>query len=223
MQRLHDLGLVTRLERRVGGIHAGSAGHVYALATRGQRLTSNVGPAGSRHPRKPWEPSPPFVDHILAVSELYVRLREFESAHRIDALVFQAEPACWRFWAGLAGERLVVKPDAFESFNRGDYEYRYFVEVDRATQSKSVILRKSETYVEFFLSGAEQSRSGLFPLVLFVTTDDKRRSAITEALAKLDANYWRLFRVLLSGEIPTHLLDPIDGQEVNTSGGSRGA
>ena len=200
MQRLHELGLVTRLERRVGGVHAGSAGHVYGLTTRGQRLTSRLGPAGGRRLRKPWEPSPTFVDHILAVSELYVRLRELETEGQVDELVSEAEPACWRFWTGPGGERLVVKPDAYVGFVRGDYEYRYFVEVDRASQSRSVIRRKGEVYIEYFLSGSEQARSNLFPRVLFVTTDDKRKAVIVDALAKLDPEYWQLFQVKVEGE-----------------------
>jgi hypothetical protein len=200
MERLNKLGLVVRLDRRVGGVHAGSAGHVYALTTRGQRLTSRVGPAGGRRLRKPWEPSPAFVDHLLGVSELYVRLGQLEADHQIEGLVFEAEPACWRHWTGMAGDRLVIKPDAFLRFDRGDYEYRYFVEVDRASQSNSVIRRKGEAYVEYYLSGSEQARSGLFPLVLFVTTSDKRRSDLVEALASLDADYWRLFQVQTESE-----------------------
>jgi hypothetical protein len=211
MQRLHDFGVVVRLDRRVGGVHAGSAGHVYGLAPLGQRLTNGVGPAGGKRLRKPWEPSSAFVDHILGVSEMYVHLRELEAQRDIEDLVFEAEPACWRFWTGLAGERLVVKPDAFVRLNRGDYEYRYFVEVDRASQSSTVIRRKGETYVDYFLSGSEQRRAGLFPLVKFITIDERRRAQIVDALGKLDAEHWRLFQARLADD------SPIDGDEALTA------
>ena len=195
MQRLHALGLVTHLDRRVGGVHAGSAGHVYGLAAKGQRLTNDVGPAGGRRFRKPWEPSALFTDHILAVSELYVRLRELEAAKHIEDLVFQAEPACWRTWTGAGGERLIVKPDAFVGFAHGDYDYRYFVEVDRASQSRTVIRRKGEVYIDYYRSGREQTVAGLFPRVLFVTPSIARSSQIVDALGKLDAEHWQLFQV----------------------------
>jgi hypothetical protein len=194
-QRLFDLQLLTRLERRVGGVHAGSAGFVYGLSSMGQRLASGVGPAGGRRVRKPWEPSPPFVDHILGVSELYVRLRESELDKRLEGLVFEAEPACWRYWTGLGGERLVLKPDAFVQFGAGDYEYHYFVELDRSSQSRTVLQKKGETYARFFLSGVEQQRTGIFPRVLFVALSQGRVEQIVEALSGLDADFWRLFQV----------------------------
>lgn len=195
LERLHALGLVTRLARRVGGVHAGSAGHVYGLNARGQRLTTGTGPAGGRRTRRPWEPSPPFVDHVLAVSELYVRLREHERAGLITQLVFEAEPTCWRRWMSVAGEPLIVKPDASVRFDSDGYEYRYFIEVDRATQSRTVIRKKGQVYVDYFHSGVEQQRHGIFPRVSFVTTDDTRRSQLVEALARLDAEDWQLFQV----------------------------
>lgn len=193
-QRLHDLDLVTRLERRVGGVYAGSAGHIYGLTTSGQRLVSGTGPAGGRRLRRPWEPSPFFTDHILGVSELYVSLRELEADKRIEDLVFQAEPACWRSWNGIGGEQLVLKPDAFARFVHGDYEHSYFIELDRSTQSKGVIRRKGETYVEYYRSVIEQHRHGLFPRVLFLTLDKRRQEQIVEALAQLDPDDWQLFQ-----------------------------
>ena len=193
-QRLHDLDLVTRLGRRVGGVYAGSAGHVYGLSSRGQRLVSGNGPAGGRRLRRPWEPSPFFTDHILGVSELYVGLRELEADKQIEDLVFQAEPAGWRTWNGIGGEQLVLKPDAFVRFAHGDYEHSYFIELDRSTQSRSVIQRKGETYVDYYRSGTEQNRLGLFPRVLFLTLDERRQDQIVEALAKLDPDDWQLFQ-----------------------------
>ena len=51
LKRLHTLNYVNRLERRIGGIRAGSAGAVYAIAPLGHRLLASDG-------RKRWrEPS----------------------------------------------------------------------------------------------------------------------------------------------------------------------
>jgi hypothetical protein len=210
-QRLHELGLITRLDRRVGGVRAGSAGYVYGLATLGQRLVG-AGSAGGRRPRRPWEPRPAFTDHILGVSELYVQLRELEADERIEDVVFQAEPACWRFWTGPGGEQLVVKPDAYLRFAIGDYEHSFFVELDRSSQSSNVIRQKGETYAAFYLSGVEQRKREVFPRVLFLTLDEPRSARIMEALSKLDADDWRLFQVQQADEAFSDVLPTAPGQ-----------
>jgi hypothetical protein len=208
MQRLHELGLVVRLERRVGGVHAGSAGHVYTLSALGQRITQSVDAVGEHRVRQPWEPSAPFVDHILAVTELYVELRESERQAIIAELDFEAEPQCWRVCSASNGQQLVVKPDAFVHFVCGSYEYSYFVEVDRATQSRTVIRRKGEVYVDYFLSGHEQREHELFPQVLFVTTTEQRREQIMDALGSVDAEHWQLFQVQLDRDAFSGVLRP---------------
>jgi hypothetical protein len=202
LQRLNDMKLVHRLERRVGGVYAGSAGFVYGLAAKGQRLVSGTGPAGGRRLRKPWEPSSSFTDHILAVSDLYVQLRELERSGSCDLIDFAAEPACWRWWTGPSGERLVCKPDAAVVVGVGDDERHFFVEVDRSTESLTVIRRKAETYVAHYLSGAEQQRLGLYPRVCFGVPDDKRQSQVVDVLGRLDPEHWRLFQVTTSHQAP---------------------
>lgn len=195
LQRLSEGGWVVRLERRVGGVHAGSGGFTYGLSAKGQRLMRERGPAGGRRLRRPWEPGATFFGHLLTGSELYVRLRELQAAGSIEELVHQGEPGCWRWWLGPSGERLVLKPDAYVQYGQEDYEHAYFVEVDMSTQSRTVIRRKAETYIDYYLQGNEQRRLGYFPLVLFVTTNDQRRAQLVEALAGVDAEYWRLFQV----------------------------
>ena len=220
LQRLHDLAVIHRLGRRVGGLRAGSQGFTYGLSTLGQRLTSDRGPAGGIRKRKPWEPSSVFVDHVLAVSELYVRLREVEvdtgredRAVKLD--IFDAEPACWRWWVGAAGERLVLKPDAFVSVLTSEFEYRTFVEVDRATESLPVVRRKAEVYVDYWRSGTEQAEEGLFPRVLFVVPTTKRLEAVVSVLSRLDPETWQLFQVVSEAQAAaamTGRLPPATGE-----------
>ncbi len=196
LQRLNDLGLVHRLERRIGGVYAGSSGFVYGLASKGQRLVSGVGPAGGRRLRKPWEPSSSFTNHVLDVSELYVSLREVERRGELQLHTFDAEPAGWRWWTGGHGERLLLKPDAFTVVRTGELEHRRFVEVDRSTESLSVIRRKAEGFVAYYESGHEQQRFGIFPKVLFVVLSGKRCEQVGDVLSRLSAEYWRLFQVV---------------------------
>lgn len=195
LQRLSDNGLLVRLERQVGGVHAGSSGYTYGLSAAGQRLTSLRGPAGGVRLRRPWEPAPGFVDHVLLVSELYVRLREAEAAKLVELLAFETEPACWRWWHEPSGERRVLKPDAFVRLGVDDVEHVSFVEIDRATESTTVLRRKAETYVAYWRSGEEQAREGVFPRCLWLVPSAKRLEQLSGVLGRLDPDAWRLFQV----------------------------
>lgn len=196
LQRLHDEGVVHRLERRVGGVRAGSAGFTYGLTAAGQRLTTGRGWAGGQRLRRPWEPSVLFTNHLLAVSELYVGLREMERSSPVELLAFDAEPACWRRWTTPSGAELVLKPDAAVVVAGGELESFSFVEVDRSTESLPVIRRKAELYVAYYHSGAEQQRLGLFPRVVFSVPSRQRQAAIVGVLGELDPECWPLFQVV---------------------------
>lgn len=195
LQRLYAQKLISRLDRRIGGIRAGSSGYIYALTASGQRIASRHGPAGGSRLRRHWEPSRLFTEHLLAISELYVGLVEADRAGAIELLDFQAEPACWRSWHGHGGEVRYVKPDALVQLAVGEVEAACFVEVDRGTESLSVIRRKSQAYVDYWHTGVEQARHELFPSVLWLTTDARRAEQIVDELARLDPETWKLFRV----------------------------
>lgn len=200
LQRLNDLGVVHRLERRIGGLRAGSSGFIYGLAPRGQRVMSSQGPAGGKRLRRPWESSRWFVEHVLAVSELFVALNESARSGEIELLTFEAEPACWRRWQGSAGEQIILKPDAFVVTGRGDYEYASFVEVDRSTESLSVIKRKALAYANYWQAGNEQRATGIFPQVVWLVPTQRRKAAFVDLLGSLDPEIWQLFRVGLFDE-----------------------
>jgi Replication-relaxation len=102
LERLVTLRVLARLDRRVGGARAGSAGYLYALDIAGQRIASACGPAGGARIRRPWTPGNAFVVHQLAVTELYVRLREAEREQTCELVAFDAEPSCWRASPGSA-------------------------------------------------------------------------------------------------------------------------
>lgn len=196
LQRLHDDGLVHRLERRVGGVRAGSSGFTYGLTAAGQRLTNKQGWAGGERLRRPWEPSLSFTDHLLAVSELYVELREAEQLGRFELLGFDAEPACWRHWTDPSGRHGVLKPDAYVAVGGEELETFSFLELDRSTESLPTIRRKLDTYLAYWRSGLEQQRLSLFPRVVFITPDSRRQAAIVGVLGQLEPTFWPLFQVV---------------------------
>jgi len=198
--KLAELRLLSRLERRVGGLRAGSAGHVYALGTAGQHLAGGRGPAGGRLVRRPWTPALPFLRHRLAISELYVRLVEASRLGEVELVGFVAEPGSWRRYHGPHGSVSWLKPDAFVTTVSGDYEDRWFVEVDLATESPLVLGRKCQAYLGYQSSGREQAAHGVFPLVLFVVPGERRLKVVEGVIGRQTPRDRRLFRVTTEPE-----------------------
>jgi hypothetical protein len=194
LRALTDLRVVSVLERRIGGGRGGSSQAVYALDTAGQRLASACGPAGGRRLRRPWTPGSRFLAHSLAVTELYVQLRERERAGRGDLLAFDAEPLCWRRFTGVGGVAVWLKPDAFVRFGEGEYEHVTFVEVDRATASAPTVSRKLDVYRRFWQTGREQDRFGVFPRVLLLAPHEARRSVLADAIKRQPTEARHLYR-----------------------------
>lgn len=228
MQRLFDWGLVARLERRIGGHHAGSAGYIYRLTPKGLRLHGLVNPQGGERRTLP-EPSIRFQDHVLAVSELYVRLQEAEQLRepgRLDPSIrlvqFEAEPASWRSYAGLGGARLQLRPDAFVVLAVQDehtYEQLSFVEVDLGTETLPHIRRKGQAYLQYLATGEAQQLYGVFPNVVFLVTNHRRARTIWQRLAKLPtpptAKSW--FSVgLLAGAVPLLAGHVVAGEDTSS-------
>jgi hypothetical protein len=192
LRHLVDRDLLTRIGRQVGGRRAGSKGYVYGLSVAGKRL---VGPKTDR-PREPWTPTSNSLRHVLAVSELYVQLREMEDHSRFTLERFDAEPRCWRTFSGPGGSRSTLKPDAYALTVTTDYIDSWFIELDRATESVSRIKDKAKAYGRYWQSGREQEREGVFPAVLFVVPDNNRQVQLVNALTRQPADQWRLFRVV---------------------------
>ncbi len=194
LARLARWRVLARLDRRVGGVRSGSAGYVYALDAVGQRVTERERASGGRF-RRPWTPSAPFVDHALAVTELYVRLLEVARRDEMQLLGFEAEPTCWRAFTGPVGERVVLKPDAFVRLGVREFEESAFVEVDRGTESTTALGAKFERYRAYWSSGREQRERGVFPRVLWLVPNGRRRDQLIDVAGRQPADAWRLFRI----------------------------
>lgn len=168
LERLTRDRLLVRLERRVGGVRAGSASFIYALGSLGQRLSSEDQPR-----RRLREPSSYFVTHTLAVAQLVVDLNVAARRGGCELLQLQAEPACWRTFGGLAG-RTVLRPDLFVAVGIGDYEHRWFVEVDLGSESLPRLVAKCRSYEAYYRTGSEQAAHDVFPRVLWLMSDQQR-------------------------------------------------
>jgi hypothetical protein len=214
LERLVELKLLTALQRRIGGVRAGSAGLVFALGPLGQRLqtlSAAGGARGSARPgrvRRPGTPTERFLEHNLAVSELYVRLVEQARGGRFELVEFRAEPACW--WRNSEGKW--IRPDAYVVIRAGEaagdsWEDCWTVEVDRATESVPTLRRQLVTYLDLVANG-ERGPDGddVLPRVLVTVPDEERLQDVRELLRGLPAVASQLISVVLEGEAVRHLV-----------------
>lgn len=205
LQRLTEQRVVVRLTRRIGGIHAGSEGHLYGLSGLGQAVLGVGGPLGGRR-RATGATKPAFQDHVLAVAELYVQLVEIARAGIAELLAFEAEPGCWRYFTGIGGQRLVLKPDAAIQLGLADVELSAFVELDLGTESLPTIQRKCQRYVAYWQTGQEQQAHGVFPRVWWLVPTEPRRQGIAGVVNRLAREAQALFTVVRRTEAAERLV-----------------
>ena len=202
LQRLTEFGLLRRLDRLIGGLHAGSAAFVYALTAAGQRLLTEPG----ARPRR-YEPSLPFVEHTLAIADLYVALHRRSASAGRRLLDLQTEPRCWRSWTGLSGERQLLRPDLYLAVAVGPDELRWFIEVDLGSEHRPALVRKARAYQRYYEAGVEQAREGLFPRVAWIVPDSRRARQLAGALDSDRELTKELFAVLLQQEAAERLTE----------------
>lgn len=190
--RLISERLLIALDRRIGGVRAGSAGLVLALGPVGQRLLSLDGPRRRRH-----EPGLRFVEHTLAIAQLVVEANLAARAGELELLSCEVEPASWRQFAGLGGA-VRLRPDACVALGSGGYELRWFVEIDRATESLPTLERKCQVYADYYQAGVEQAEHGVFPRVLWSVPDENRAARLRWLIARSSSLPERLFVVATS-------------------------
>lgn len=183
LTKLEADGLVCRLERRIGGVRAGSSSGIWTLTTAGRKLATNT--PDTQVPRvRTIEPSLSFLDHTLAITELRVRLAGREHAGALTSVQAVPEPTCWRRYVGPAGQPVWLKPDLEAITTTPDgYEDHWFLEADRATENPARIITKCRQYQDYRATGREQADSGVFPAVVWVTPDVQRRDQLTQRLA----------------------------------------
>lgn len=200
LQRLVRSGLVRRFPDRAWERRAGASGYVHALTAAGLRLAGGQHAVGLRQ-RKGWRPSYLFLTHRLAISELYVRLREQERDGGPAVREFRAERDCWRPYTGPAGQRLRLQPDALVRLGLGDTELSWFCEIDLDTEKRpATIADKCRAYRTYELSGEEQRRYGVFPGVMFIVPSTERARDIARVIGRQPTDAQELFAVATEDE-----------------------
>lgn len=221
MQRLRSVGVVSALERRVGGVRRGSASFVWQLAATGERYLRAI--RGQAHRRRFLEPGLTFVSHTLAVNDVAVRLvvaNRTQPTFTIEELV--TEPANWHSYLGTGGETRWLKPDlhliAGHQDADGEYEAHSFLEVDLGTEHVPRIQAKCQMYATYWSTGIYQAEHGLFPEVIWINDDLRRRATLRAAIAATRGLPTDLFRVTST----TEYLAGITGESNQQLGGQEG-
>ena len=192
MRRLQGYSLVTTIHRRIGGTKGGSSGYVWSLTPLGARFMS-LGIDGQPRKRS-YEPSQHFVGHTLAVSELHVQLQGIEGITLSD---IQFEPHCWRSFGGTT-----LKPDLHAVTGNGDYEDSWFFEIDLATEAPSRVVAKCEQYEAYYRTNTEQAKHGVFPMVVWIVPDSRRKATLQGHIAHSAAiTHKGIFTFILPDEL----------------------
>jgi hypothetical protein len=193
LARLTNEHVLSRLQRRVGGVRAGSASYVYMLGQVGSRLVADG--------RRSTEPSPLFLDHTLAVADARIALLRGHRDKELELVAVEVEPTCWRRYIGLGGAAEVVRPDLYAVTTQGNFEDCWFLEIDRGTESPTAIARKCRAYYAYFRTGQEQEQHGAFPLVVWVAPDVMRAQRIETVISGARHLKRDIFRVTTGGPL----------------------
>jgi hypothetical protein len=201
--KLKNYGLVEHLERRIGGVRAGSGSYVWVLTDTGFRIL-HIGCTGNQSRKRLYEPSPVFLEHTLAIAETYLQLTEICNSNKMELTQIEFEPKCWRGYIDTDSRPATLKPDLFAVTASGEYEDCWFFEVDLATESPNKIIEKCQRYAHYYHSGAEQRKTGVFPFVVWIVPNQYRKNSLIKNISECrDLHPKSLFTVITPEQLNT--------------------
>jgi hypothetical protein len=214
LARLSRVGLMEHLNRRVGGVRAGSGSHVWNLTEGGARLLRTTGHFDALPERfRRHEPGVTFLEHTLAVAEVGLRLTEAERAGEFTIVELQRDPDCWRAYSGRHGGVVNLRPDLALVTTSGDYEDHWFLEVDRDTEAPSRVIRTCRSYEAYRQTGAERKHIGISPAVVWITPDKKRAATLRSHIVRDGGLSRAHFAVVSLDDLPSLIKAGIGSQE----------
>lgn len=205
LNRLKKYGLVSHLEKNVSGVKRGSIGLIWHLTSAGLRIL-DLGSEDDGKRKRANEPSPTFVRHTLAVSECYVQITSIcESEPDMSIRELSVEPECWRAYE-LSAKEISLRPDLFAITVSGEYRDRWFIEMDLDTEALPIVIEKCRRYHQYYRTEKEQTANGVFPAVLWIVPNERRKRTIIEKLNQdLPDNRVRLFLIITPEELHSTL------------------
>ena len=222
LNRLREHRLLYRLSRPVGGIGGGSTSYVWGVDAAGDRLLRADPDSGFTKRFRPYEPTPLFLDHTLAVADVHVRLDALQRAGQLELIDIQPEPTSWRPFSW-NGRHQILKPDLYAVTAQGHDQSHRYIEVDRATESIQQVLveKKAKAYEEYAATGTDESILGIIPQVLWLVPDPTRAQRFQKALDAASGITSKLHRIITEAEFEAELLgnSAIDELSAAPSGG----
>lgn len=214
LNRLKNLGIISHLERRIGGVRAGSQGLIWHLTEAGLRLLA-IGTLQAGKRIRFQEPSPTFLRHILAVAECYTQITQICQTEKAMGLSeVTVEPECWRKFTQ-NGKVVSLRPDLFAKTTSGDYQDTWFIEMDLATESATDIVTKCRRYHQYYQTGIEQRDGDVFPIVLWVVPDQARKERLEEAITTaFRGRVVHIFKVITPNALRTTLRDGVPMEQL---------
>lgn len=210
--RLRERRLLGTLERRIGGVRAGSSGLVYYLSERGHRLLADD--AGRSVRRRTTEPSTTFLAHTLAIADVRLHLADAERTGGLEVVLVAIETAAWRRHLTPTGVLATLKPDLYIelAIPPGSDELRtMFIEVDLGTEHMPTLIRKCHAYATYASSGQADQDGGM-PLVVWSLSArtpeqaERRRQQLREAIARDTRLDPAMFHITTPDTLTTTLL-----------------
>lgn len=160
LKKLTERGVIRRLPYKLNGYGRGSGEYVYSAPESTIKMPNL---------------------HILAVTELYVRLTENKTGAptdtddiclqppvKIDSLIFDPEPWSHKVWGGHK-----VTPDAYIRTPGA----HFFAEIDLDSEAPAVIAEKMKRYV----SAYNNMDGGTFPYVIWIAYEPDRVRTLQRA------------------------------------------
>ncbi|HEY6203923.1 MAG TPA: replication-relaxation family protein [Candidatus Limnocylindria bacterium] len=153
-----------------GTVATAGATRAYVLTSAGQRAYAADDGA---YPRGIRRPSIVLLDHAIALADIALAFRDGAARAGDIELSWQAD---WEIVHELGCTTVI--PDAFVTLERGGWRTRAFIEADRATERERAFANKVRRYVELYRDDRWRSVLGTWPLILTVTTSEKRARSL---------------------------------------------
>ncbi len=201
LKKLRTLGLITMMERTIGGPTRGSTAAIWSITNTGLRAASVHVGKGDELRRRVMDPTLLFLRHQVAVADLHLALLDAANPGSVTLRNLQLEPFCWRRYLSPHGSVTTLKPDLAVDVDTSHFLSRFFFELDRATERPTRVVSKCLQYQEYYRSGEEERRGGVLPLVVWVVPDDDRRDELSRHLTSDNGINPRLYRVLTIDDV----------------------
>lgn len=207
LNRHRRLSLVDHLERRIGGVRAGSTGYIWYLTEPGHRMLRILHPPSSSdtgsmtRQRRHTSPSYTFLAHALATTETRLIIQHAIQAAGGSLTLVRTEPDCWRTWLDPGGGTRWLKPD-LEVITRtaGGDEDHWLLEIDLGTENPARLIAKCHDYQTHFNTGVHQARYGYYPQVVWVMNEQRRAEWLRQHIVDDPRLMIALFEVIGSEE-----------------------